>query len=182
MKKLHHIEPWTVNSSVTIIQDRWIDLRADSCVTPSGVGVSPYYVLRYPDWAHVVCLDQNDRICVVSQYRHGAARVVMELPGGVVEAGEHPLEAAKRELLEETGVRGGQWRGCGDFSPNPATHTNRFHVFCCRAESVEAAKPDASEDIRHEFLTRNQVMDAIDGGEFGQLLHIGALWRALRHV
>jgi 8-oxo-dGTP pyrophosphatase MutT (NUDIX family) len=180
MKKSQDIEPWIVNGSVAIIKDRWIDLRADDCTTAGGVGISPYYVLRYPDWAHVVCLDQDDRICVVSQYRHGAARVVMELPGGVVEAGEHPLEAAKRELLEETGVRASRWRGCGDFSPNPATHSNRFHVFACRVESIGAASPDASEDIRHEFVTLNRLMGAIDSGEFGQLLHIGALWRALR--
>ena len=171
-----------MNGSTAIIQDKWIDLRADNCTTPGGVSISPYYVLRYPDWAHTVCLDDSDRICVVSQYRHGAARVVMELPGGVVEAGEDTLEAAKRELLEETGIRGCRWRSCGNFSPNPATHTNRFHVFACRVKSIEASRPDPSEDIRHQFLTQDRLLDAIDAGDFGQLLHVGALWWALRHI
>lgn len=171
-----------MNRSTVIIKDSWIDLRADDCTTPSGVSVSPYYVLSCPDWAHTVCLDQNDRICVVWQYRHGAARVMMELPGGVVEAGEDPLEAAKRELLEETGVRGSQWRACGIFSPNPATHTNSFHVFACRVQSIEAPQPETSEEIRSGFLTLDQVREAIDIGEYGQLLHIGALCRALNRI
>jgi 8-oxo-dGDP phosphatase len=182
MTKFPEIRAWTVNGSSTIIKDRWIDLRADDCTTPAGLSISPYYVLRYPDWAHSVCFDEADRICVVSQYRHGAARVMMELPGGVVEAGEDPLVAAQRELLEETGILGREWQACGNFSPNPATHTNRFHVFACRVHSVEAPRPDASEDIRHQFLPRDELKRAIDTGEFGQLLHIGALWRALDRI
>jgi 8-oxo-dGTP pyrophosphatase MutT (NUDIX family) len=182
VKKPSEIEPWTVNGSSTIIRDRWIDLRADDCTTPAGIKISPYYVLRYPDWSHSVCIDDAGRICVVSQYRHGAGRVMMELPGGVAEAGEDPLAAAKRELLEETGIRAHDWRACGSFSPNPATHTNRFHVFACRLMSVEAPQPDASEDIRYQFLSQDELIQAIDTGEFGQLLHIGALWRALGRI
>ena len=182
MKKSPQIGSWTVNRSSTIIKDSWIDLRADDCTMPSGESISPYYILSYPDWAHAVCLDQDDRICVVWQYRHGVARVMMELPGGVIEAGEDPLEAAKRELLEETGICASHWRPCGDFSPNPATHTNRFHVFACRVQSIEAPKPDASEEIRSDFLTLDQVRAAIETGDFGQLLHIGALCRALNRI
>jgi 8-oxo-dGTP pyrophosphatase MutT (NUDIX family) len=182
MKKSLEIRSWTVNRSSTIIRDRWIDLRADDCTTPAGVRISPYYVLRYPDWAHSICLDQDNRVCVVKQYRHGALRVMMELPGGVVEAGEDPLMAAKRELLEETGIRATQWRACGNFSPNPATHTNRFHVFACRVQSIEAPHPDDSEEIQSGFLTLAQIRAAIDSGEFGQLLHIGALCRALNQL
>jgi 8-oxo-dGTP pyrophosphatase MutT (NUDIX family) len=182
MKKSLEIRSWTVNRSSTIIRDRWIDLRADDCTTPAGVRISPYYVLRYPDWAHSICLDQDNRVCVVKQYRHGALRVMMELPGGVVEAGEDPLMAAKRELLEETGIRATQWRACGSFSPNPATHTNRFHVFACRVQSIGAPRPDESEEIQSGFLTLAQIRAAIDSGEFGQLLHIGALCRALNQL
>lgn len=170
---------WSVNHSTTIIKDRWIDLRADDCTTASGVSITPFYVLRYPDWAHIVCTDRHAGICVVSQYRHAVGRTMMELPGGVVEAGEDPLKAAQRELLEETGIRGRDWRNCGSYSTNPATHTNSIHVFACEVDTMEAPRLDPSEDIRHQFLALDEIKAAIHAGEFAHLLHVGALARAL---
>jgi len=182
MQKSPSMQPWKVNSSKTVIRDDWIDLRSEDCVTARGVSVSPFYVLHYPDWVHVVCLDQDERICVVSQYRHGVGRTMMELPGGVVDRGEDIWQAAKRELLEETGVNATQWRSCGNYSVNPATHTNSIHVFACRVESIGSARPEASEDIRHEFLSLEDLKIRINSGEFGNLLHVGALCRALGYL
>jgi 8-oxo-dGTP pyrophosphatase MutT (NUDIX family) len=176
------LAPWRVNSSTTVIKDRWIDLRAEDCTTAAGVSISPYYVLRYPDWVHIVCVDSLDRICVIWQYRHGAARNMMELPGGVIEPDEEPLDGAKRELREETGIRGTRWRGCGTYRTNPATHTNNVHVFACRVDTVESTALDAAEDIRQEFLTLFELRAAIDSGDFGHLLHVGALCRALNLI
>ena len=173
------IPGWTVTSSATVIKDRWIDLRADDCVTSSGVSVAPFYVLTYPDWVHIVCLDAQQRLCVVRQYRHGIRQTTMELPGGIIEAGEDPLDAAKREMLEETGIVGDGWRAVGRYSTNPSTHTNRVHIYACRVMSVQSVQLDAAEDIRHEFLTLDELRAAINDGEFGHLLHIGAVHEAL---
>jgi 8-oxo-dGTP pyrophosphatase MutT (NUDIX family) len=139
------VTPWTIHGSSSIIRDRWIDLRADNCTTASGISVDPYYVLRYPDWAHVVCIDHEQRICVVWQYRHGVGRTMAELPGGIVERGEDPLIAAKRELREETGIVGEEWRACGSFCTNPANQTNSIYVFACRVRSIDAKREDAAE-------------------------------------
>ena len=176
------LEPWTVIGSTTIIKDRWIDLRADACVTAAGVSIAPFYVLAYPDWVHVVCLDGHERICVVRQYRHGAGRTTAELPGGIIEAGEDPLDAAKREIREEAGVIGEEWRTVGSYSTNPANHTNRVHIFACRVGALQAPQPDAAETILHVFLTMTELRVAIESGEFCHLLHIGAIHEALRTI
>ena len=74
--------PWRTLSSTSVVRDRWIDVRADRCVTPSGVEISPYYVLRYPDWVHVVALTPERGLVLVRQYRHGAGQWFLELPAG----------------------------------------------------------------------------------------------------
>ncbi len=169
---------WTVTASRTIIKDRWIDLRADTCVTPQGVTLSPFYVLSYPEWVHIVCFDGDDRICMVRQYRHGLGKVTLELPGGAIDPGETPLAGAQRELLEETGIRAGGWRGLGAFGANPATHTNRLHVFACRFEAQEATRFDEGEDLVQGFYTLDEIRAAADSGELDHAMHLGAIARA----
>ena len=125
------MEPkWRTLSSETLLKDRWIDVRADKCQTPSGVEISPYYVLSYPDWVHIVALTPERGLILVRQYRHAAGETVLELPGGGVEPADGGLEqAARRELAEETGYTSDRWLKVSSLFPNPATHSNRVHTF-----------------------------------------------------
>lgn len=97
--------PWKIIESRYLIRDPWMVLRADRCVTASGVAVDPYYVQEPPDWAQIVAFGREDQILVARQYRHGAALICAEFPCGAVEPGETPEQAARRELLEETGCK-----------------------------------------------------------------------------
>jgi 8-oxo-dGDP phosphatase len=175
------ITPWVVEGSRTIIKDRWIDLRADDCVRADGVRIAPYYVLNYPEWVHIVCVDQAGRVCLVDQYRHGARKVVRELPGGMLEPGEDALQGAQRELLEETGLAGEDWAFLGAYSPNPATHSNAIHIYTCVTKTDlrgARAKPDVTEELRVYFAEWIELCGYIDDGSFGQLSHLGILFRA----
>jgi 8-oxo-dGTP pyrophosphatase MutT (NUDIX family) len=175
------LKPWTVERSRYIVRDRWLTVRADDCRTETGETVAPYYVLEYPDWAHVVAFDEQDRLLVIRQYRHGAGRVCAELPGGVVDEGEAPLMTAQRELREETGHGGGTWETLAAFSPNPATHTNIQHSLLARGVYfIEAPGPEATEEIQTDFFSVPVVLEMIGRGEFAQGLHIASVLLALR--
>ena len=175
------LKPWTVERSRYLMHDRWLTVRVDDCHTESGETVAPYYVLEYPDWAHVVAFDEQERLLIIRQYRHGAGRVCAELPGGIVDAGEPPLAAAQRELREETGYGGGTWETLAAFSPNPATHTNTQHSLLARGITrLSEPRLDAAEEIEVEFVSVSSVLEMIRRGEFAQGLHIASVLLALR--
>ena len=167
-----------------LLQDKWLTVRADQCRTARGVTVDPYYVLEYPDWVLVAAFDAEHRILVTQQYRHAAGSVCLELPSGVVEdADETPLAAAKRELREETGYASDHFERVGCFSPNPATHTNTLHCFVAyNVYRSEQASQDETEDVWSGFLEIEDVMGALETGEFSQALHISALLLSLKHA
>jgi 8-oxo-dGTP pyrophosphatase MutT (NUDIX family) len=173
---------WRTVRSETLLKDRWIDLRADHCVTPGGVEISPYYVLSYPDWVHVVAITADDKLVLVRQYRHAAGESLLELPGGAVDPGDASIEdAARRELAEETGFIAARWEWISSLHPNPATHTNRIHGFLALdAERDRAQDLDLGEgDLTVELHDIPAVLVGLQSGLLGQAAHVSLLLLAL---
>jgi 8-oxo-dGTP pyrophosphatase MutT (NUDIX family) len=177
------VTPWKVVSSRYVIRDPWMTLRADHCEMASGVTLNPYYVQEPPDWVHVVAFDSQERILIIRQYRHGDGLVSSGLPCGAVESGEAPAQAARRELLEETGYTPEVLSPLPVLSPNPACYSNKIHAFVAKgAERVREQNLDETEEIEFEFLTIPAVLSLIDAGGFPQALHAASLFLALRNL
>jgi 8-oxo-dGDP phosphatase len=173
---------WQVTGSRIVFRDRWISVRADDCLTRSGVEIAPFYVLEYPDWVHVVALDADNHIILVQQYRHGFGGTTLELPGGIIDAEDSdPVAAARREMAEETGYGADEFRLLASLSPNPATHTNKVHVVL--AQPVVIAKrptPDPEEDITVVRLPADEVLRMALEGKLVHSQHVGLLMIGLR--
>lgn len=178
------IEPWKVLKSKILVQDRWLTLRADTCETADGIRIDPYYVFEKKDWAHVMAFDAADRVLIVRQYRHGSRTITAELPSGVIdETDVSPLEAAKRELLEETGCLADGYEALTPVYANPARQTNRVHCFLAwNARRVAAPRLDDTERIESEFVTLEALFGMIDDGRFSQALHIASVYQSLRRT
>jgi 8-oxo-dGTP pyrophosphatase MutT (NUDIX family) len=176
--------PWTVDSTRYVLRDRWLSVRADDCVTRDGVSIAPFYVLEYPDWVQVVAIDTDDQIVLVRQYRHGLGAISLELPAGGMEPTDAgPLEAAARELAEETGCVARSLRLVASLSPNPASHSNRVHVVL--AEGVEwAQSPEQDLTERLDILRKpvSEVVRLAVAGEMVQAIHVASLAVALSSI
>ena len=181
LSPVDELAPWEVTRSRYALRDRWLTVRADDCVTAEGVEIAPYYVLEYSDWVEVVALDTEDNILLLRQYRHGLGRVSLELPGGAMDARDtDPLQAAARELREETGFSAAEWLHVASLSPNPATHTNLCHIVLARGIECNSVPDDDPTERIH--LIRLPIREAIRlalAGEMIQAIHVAALTLAL---
>lgn len=170
--------PFKVLESEYLSREPWFTVRRERVRTPSGVIIPDWYVFEFPDWVNVIALTRDGEFVMISQYRHALGDTRYELVAGVVEEGESPLEAAQRELLEESGYGGGEWRAFMTTSPNPTNHTNLVHTFLAiGVELVAEQQPEPSEDIRVHLMSREQVEELLSEDEIMQCLHAAPLWR-----
>jgi 8-oxo-dGTP pyrophosphatase MutT (NUDIX family) len=171
-------QKWRTVRTKEVLKDRWINVRADYCVTPAGTEIGPYYVLTYPDWVHVVAVTPAGSLVLVRQYRHAAGDMFLELPGGAIDPSDANIEqAARRELEEETGFSAQHWELVSILYPNPATQTNRVHVYVAidavrdRAQRLD----EGEEGLQVSTVPIKEVLDRLGTGILGQSMHVSAV-------
>ncbi len=175
---------WRVVKSENILHlGPWLSVRQECVELPSGKQIPTWFVLEFPDWVNVIAITKDGKMVMEDQYRHALGETHYEIVAGVVDPGETPLQAAQRELSEETGYEGGEWRLFMTLSPNPTNHNNLSYTFLATGvEKVREQHQEATEDIHVDIMEPEQVLEMLRDGEIIQALHAAPLWRYFAEV
>jgi 8-oxo-dGTP pyrophosphatase MutT (NUDIX family) len=145
--------------------------------SPRTGGDHWFYRIDSPDWVNVVPVTAAGEVVLVRQFRHGSGDFTLEIPGGMVDPGESPTEAAGRELLEETGYRAAELAPLGGVNPNPALFGNTLHAFLARgARRVGEAQNHGTEETHVELVPAARVPELVRAGAIDHALVIAALY------
>jgi ADP-ribose pyrophosphatase len=174
------LTPWDSLATEVVVDNRWYRLRRDTVRLPSGKVVDDYFVSEPADVVLVFAVRPDDRVVLVRQWKHGRGAFLTELPGGMCDAGEEPLDAARRELLEETGYACPALREIGRFEPDPTRNTNVIVAYAgTGATPVADPSPDEQEEIEVVLMPVPELDGAIRDGRITSAGTVATVYRAL---
>ena len=167
--------------SELLVDRPWLRIYLERLALPNGAIMEEFHRLESRPWTAVVALDEQGRLLMVDQYRRGLDGISRELPAGIIEPGETPLAAARRELLEETGHEAERWTELATLSPEPFRSNSRAHLFVARgARLVAAQKLDATEELTVHLVPIAEALAAAEQGGIVHGTHVAALLLADR--
>jgi ADP-ribose diphosphatase len=171
MKSQRVHTPWqVVNTREIYSAAPWVTVSLQAVRLPDGKVVNDYHRVEMPEYTVVFAETEDGHIVAERQYKHGIGSVTLTLPAGLVEAGEAPLSAAQRELLEETGYRASAWKHLGSFVPNSNYGCGKAHLYHAR-RARRVTEPNAGdlEEIEIVLLTPEALLKALRAGQVHSL-------------
>ncbi len=174
---------WEILNSERLLETPYFTLRSDRLRLPDGAVKEAYYVLERPDAAIIFPLTKEGEVVLVRQYRPPLDRMELGLPAGLVEDGERPEAAGRRELLEETGYSGGEWEALGSLASSPSLKDNWAYLFLARGVRETAPPdPDEHETIEVVRVPVGKVADLVRDGEIVSSSGVAAVMLALARL
>ena len=175
-KKKVVIEGWDLFPDRVVLQTPVMTVRTGPVRCRRSGSRKDFYLLDFPDWVNVVALTPGRDMILIRQFRYGSNRMEIEIPGGMINDREVPVEAGSRELLEETGYAGRSAGIIGKVCPNPALQRNYCYTVLVE-DAVKVAEPtmDDMEDIECFLLSEEAVCGYLAAGDIDHGLVLNAL-------
>ncbi len=165
----------------THFRGRVVTLTIDEVTLPNGhrAGLE---IVHHPGGAAAVAIDDQQRVCLLRQYRHAASGWLWELPAGKLEPDEPPLNTAQRELIEEAGTEAATWASLGACVPSPGVLTEVVHLFLATGLTPANTALEAAEVIEIHWIPLQQAFGWAMDGTINDAKTVIGLVRALHQT
>ncbi len=174
------IKPWRELRAESLFECPIFRVERSVALSPEDGAEHDFFRIRTDEWAQIVPVTAAGEVVLIREFRHGSQAVSLEVPGGIVEPGETPAEAALRECLEETGYRGARALSLGTTNPNPALFSNRLHSFWVPdVERVAEIRNSSSERTEAVLVPTGELRGLLRDGTIDHALIAATLWRFL---
>ena len=170
------VSKWKTLSSKTLIHNKLFDLKEEKVLSPEN-NEFPVWVMESPAWINIIPVTKDREVIMIKQYRFGNKEITLEIPGGMSEQGEDPMQAAIREMLEETGYTSTNVLEIGSASPNPALMSNQvISYLALDVEFIKKQNLDTMEDIEVVKINLDDIPLLIDDKTIDHSLVISAFY------
>jgi len=173
--------PYETLHTETLYHGRAFNVRRDEIRLPDGK-TARLEIVDHVGAVTLVPVDDQNRVWFVRQYRHPAGEVLLELPAGMVEPGEAPLDCARREIREEIGMAAGRIEPIGEYYLAPGYSTEFMHAFLATDLHPDPLPGDADEFISVEPIPLEVVLHMIESGKIRDAKTLASLMLAKRYL
>jgi len=177
------LKKWKVLASKIVFENPWIRVRQDKVKLPDGTVRKDYFVRETKRVVYAFALTEDNKVILNNQYKHGVADFLKEIPAGIVEDGERPEAAIKRELLEETGYAPKRLKLLAQFYGDPTGSNTRIWCYLATGcKKVAEQQTNPTEIIELEFVTIAKLKQYLKQGKINSQGTLAAILHGLAAI
>lgn len=174
---------WTTLKSKLLAKDRFLEIKDEIVELPSGIKLEGYKQIKSPDVVIVFAITKDGNVVMIREYKHGARKVMLTMPAGLILNNETPSELASRELEEETGYQASKLIKLATLREYPTKMQHKLHIFLApKAHRIGKQKLEASEDIEVELVSIKKLKSLVTNGEIEVSSVVSAIFLGLQKL